>query len=130
MSSVLLTQRIQRIVGLKDEERSAIESLGISNESDLRYLKFVDYPEEVPLLKKRKLEVIGAYLGKGLSLTDTMSIEEVQLALQNANATLASATSTSASNALDPTRGAPKVYTDMLPEFSGNAVDYEDWERK
>ena len=30
----------------------------------------------------------------------------------------------------DPHHGAPRVYTDMLSNFSGEAVDYEDWERK
>ena len=30
----------------------------------------------------------------------------------------------------DPYRGAPKVQTDMLANFCGDAVDYEDWERK
>ena len=120
MPSVLLNQRIQSIVGLKYDERSAIESLGISNEGDLRYPKFEDYPKEVPLLKKRKLEVIGAYLGKGLTLTDGINMEEIQMALQNTNASLASTTSTLSSSTPDPTRGAPNVYTDMLPEFSGN----------
>ena len=30
----------------------------------------------------------------------------------------------------DPHRGSPRVYTDMLSNFSGEAVDYEDLERK
>ena len=30
----------------------------------------------------------------------------------------------------DPNCGAPRVYTDPLPDFSGDAISYEDWERK
>ena len=30
----------------------------------------------------------------------------------------------------DPYRGAPKVRTDMLANFSGEAVEYKDWESK
>ena len=32
--------------------------------------------------------------------------------------------------AADPDRGAPRIYTDPLPEFKGNPVEFEDWQRK
>ena len=35
-----------------------------------------------------------------------------------------------AAQAPDPGHEAPKVYMYPLPDFSGNVVDYKDWERK
>ena len=33
-------------------------------------------------------------------------------------------------SSMDPDRNAPKVYTDPLPSFSGEAVYFKEWERK
>ena len=73
--------------------------------------------------------MIGTFLATGGTLTATITSAEIQQSFR-APAARAGGAVLLPPEALDPYRGAPKVQTDMLANFSGEAVDYEDWERK
>ena len=38
-------------------------------------------------------------------------------------------TSTTSTHTVDPSRGAPKLHINVLKEFGGQPINYEDWER-
>ena len=42
---------------------------------------------------------------------------------------LTASTSTASTHAVDPSRGAPKLHVNVLKEFDGQPINYEDWER-
>ncbi len=85
-------------------------------------------PAAIPLIKCQKLDVISKYLAQGNALNAMITITEVQRIVISPAAPVGAAPF--APPAPDPGRGAPKVYTDPLPDFSGDVVDYEEWERK
>ena len=130
MLTTSINQRVKRLVNLDDAEIALLEVMGATNEDDLRYFVFQDFPVEIPLLKRRKLAVLSEYLAKGLMLSSALTMTEIQEGLHNHNAAGSTPAVRTPGAAADADRGAPKVYTDPLPEFSGDAVDYEDWERK
>ena len=57
-------------------------------------------------------------------------MSDVREGLHNQTATGGAANNRPAGTIIDADRGASKVYTDPLPDFSGDAIDFEDWERK
>ena len=131
MPTTSINQRVKRIVDLADDEVQAIEdATGAVNEEDLRYLRFEDFPNVVPLLKRRKLQVLIKFLEQGKALNAMITMDQVQVEANTAGTLAAVQPSVGNRNVPDPTRGAPKVHTDMLSNFSGDAVDYEEWERK
>ena len=130
MPTTDIDQRVKRITGLLDAEIAELQGLGIANEQDLQFAEFVDYPEYIPLIKRRKLDVISRYLAQGNALNAMITITEIQQIVSTPVAPVGAAPLGLAAQAPDPGRGAPKVYTDPLPDFSGDVVDYEDWERK
>ena len=123
-------QRVKNIVGLTVNEVAELTGQGIQNEDDLRYIEFEDLPEAIPIVKRRKLSTIKKYLSRGSQLTATLTMQEVQESL-NPMVQVPPGAQPGAHPAVpDPTRGALKMYTNPLPEFSGDPVDYETWERK
>ena len=127
MPTTDIDQRIKRISGISDPDVLELKNIGINTEDDLRYTEFVDYPGTIALIKRRKLDTISKYLACGNALNATITMGDVQLALNTPAAPVGAAAVPPAG---DPDRGAPKVYTDPLPDFSGDVVDYEEWERK
>ena len=130
MPTTNLDQRVKRIANLSDADCQALDNDGITTEEDLRFLEFVDLPATIAVVKRRKLNVITKYLARDKSLTGTITIQEVQLDNASGQAGNAGTGGPPGANIVDPNRGAPKVYTNPLPDFSGDAVDYEEWERK
>ena len=135
MPTTDINQRVNRIANLTQNEVDLLNNAGIDNEEDLRYVSFVDFDVGIPVVKRRKLEIISKYLAEGLQLNATIQMNEIQAAVRNANNPApqnpALAGQGQAQNQpVNADRGAPKVYTDPLPNFSGNPVDYEEWERK
>jgi hypothetical protein len=129
MPTTDIEQRVKRISGLSDQEIEGLTTIGIATEDDLRYAEFVDLPVIIPVIKRRKLNIISQYLAKGEALNATITIDQIQLLMNTPEAPVGAAPAYQGGNP-DPGRGAPKVYTDPLPDFSGEAVDYEEWERK
>ena len=129
MPTTNIDQRVKRIISLSDAEVTAVKGIGIDTEDDLRFSQFVDFPAEIPVIKRRKLELITRYLANGNALDATITMIGIQEAL-NAPPAAAVGPGPGHIGAADPSRGAPKVYTDPLSNFSGDAVDFEEWERK
>ena len=87
----------------------------------------MDFPVIIPVLKRRKLNMIRKFLANDGSLNATIAATEIQKSLKAPTGISAPAHQVVAPY---PHCGAPRVYTDMLSDFSGEAVDYEGWERK
>ena len=127
MPTTDIDQRVKRIAGLSVNDVQELQNQGITSEDDLRYAEFVDLPGAIAVIKRRKLDMIGTFIAAGGTLSATTTAAEIQ---QGMRAPVAGNAVPVPPRAPDPYRGAPKVYTDMLTDFSGEAVDYEDWERK
>ena len=112
----------QRVKRMSDQEVVTLDGIGITTKDDLRYVEFVDLANTIPVIKRRKLNIIGQYLAKGHALNANITMGEVlqTLCAPAAPGGLAPA------QPLDPDRGAPKVRTDPLPEFPGDALAYEE----
>ena len=130
MPTTNLNQRVRRIATLNDGDIASLSGDGIETEDDLRYLEFQDFPAAMSIVKRRKLGSISDYLGSGRQLDGMITMDRVQELSRTplqANVNIAGG---GAPATPDPSRGAPKVYTDPLPKFSGDPIDYEEWERK
>ena len=131
MPTTDLNQRVKRIIGLSDPELILLQTDGINSEDDLLYAQFVDLNGTIPVIKRgRKLNSISQYLARGEVLDANVTMVQIQHSLHAPPAQAGGLAAGYAGAAPDPHRGAPKVYTDMLADFSGEAVDYENWERK
>ena len=86
---------------------------GITDEDDLRYAEFTDLPGGIPVIKRRKLDMIGKFLAKGRTLSATIMVVEIQ---QSLNVPVRIATPI-LSRIPDPYHRAPKVHTGMLSDF-------------
>jgi len=69
----------RRIVDLTDTEYDALKNKVDVN--DLRYLEFEDLQEMIPVVKRRKVSIISQYLGAGQHLDDSISMAEIQRAV-------------------------------------------------
>ena len=87
----------------------------------------MDFPVIIPVIKRRKLNMINKFLANDGFLNATITTAGIQQSLKAPTGISAPAHKAVAPG---PHRGAPRVYTDMTSNFSGEAVDYEDWERK
>lgn len=133
MPTTDLNQRVSRLVGLEKTDLDLLTAKGIKTEEDLGVLEFVDLDESISVVKRRKLNLLMQYIAAGAQLGPTTTIADAKAFLDAARKQHQQQQSSSvrfATPVVDPDRGAPKVYTDMLPSFSGDPVDYEDWERK
>ena len=124
MPTTNINSRVKRIAGLTYPDCTALENEGIITEEDLQFLEFVDLPATIPVVKRRKLNLIIQYLATGTALTATIDIDGVQKLVR---APAAQFIGTSGVLAVDPNRGAPKVHNNHLPKFSGDAIEYEKW---
>ena len=68
---------------------------------------------------------MGTSLKKGFNLEATATIGTIQAFMNPWTPTFSPTLGAS-----DTASGAPKVYTDPLPAFTGDPVDFEDWDRK
>ena len=78
MPTTSIDQRVKRISGLTDAEVAELQGLGVNSEEDLQFAEFVNYPPAIPLIKRRKLDVISKYLAQGNALNAMVTITEVQ----------------------------------------------------
>ena len=130
MPTTDINQRVLQLCGLLNEEVTKLNDIGILNEEDLSFVKFEDFPSgDIALIKRRKLEAISQYLARGNALNLNITMSQIRVMV---NAPTVASVDTASTNysTPDPSRGAPKVYTDSITPFSGEVVDYEEWERK
>mmetsp|Transcript_3884 Transcript_3884/g.5443 ORF Transcript_3884/g.5443 Transcript_3884/m.5443 type:complete len:243 (-) Transcript_3884:143-871(-) len=74
--------RVKRISNLSQDDVGELQNTGIMNEDDLRYAEFVDLPVGIlPVIKRRKLEMIGKFLAGGGALSATITAAEIQQSL-------------------------------------------------
>ena len=131
MPTTDIGQRVKNITGLTNNEVGDLTTAGINNENDLRFIEFVDLPNTIAIVRRRKLIQIKGYLSRGQQLDATSTIEAIQES-NSPGVQLPPPVPVPIVHpfALDPTCGAPKIHTNPLPDFSGDPVDYETWERK
>ena len=55
-----------------------LQQIGITDEDDLRYAEFVDFPVIIPIIKRRKLNTISKFLANDGSLNVTITAAEIQ----------------------------------------------------
>ncbi len=83
-------------------------------------------PDTIPIVFGRKLESISQFLARGNTLEANTTMIGVQERV-NLPQIPPGGPEPNPPGMGDPDRGAPtKVYTDPLPDFSGEAVDYEE----
>ena len=130
MPTTNIGQRVKNTVSLTNEEVELLNGAKISTESDLRFTVFDDLPVALPVVKRRKLNQVQQYLARGDQLSANTTIEAIQEANIAADRDPGGGMPAVQQAAPDPNRGAPKIYTNPLPDFSGDPVDFEEWERK
>lgn len=120
--------RIKGVVGLSDADVAALQNDGITTAEDLTYVEFQDLSPGINVLKRRKLDLVRQFLilDPANKVTATMSIDDIKKEVDDAKS--AAAAVLARGGGADVDKGAPKVYTDHLKEFSGDPIDYEDWE--
>ena len=115
MPTTNIDQRVKRVADLTDDEVLEIKSIGVSTEEDLRFIKFVNIPETIPVVRRRKLEIVSRYLAAGHVLNAMITVDQVQQFVDAPAAPVGGAGRvTPEGGPPDPSRGAPKVYTDPL----------------
>ena len=72
-----IDQRVKRISGLNPNDVQELQNVGIGGEDDLRYAEFVDLPEAIAIIKRRKLYMIGTFLATGGTLNATITSAEI-----------------------------------------------------
>ena len=128
MPTTNLSQRVKRLATLDDAQVQLLDTEGIVVEEDLRMIEFEDIPLGIPVVKRRKLNIISQFLKGGNILNGMADMNFIQTTVLQGRA--GNANAGGAQVVVDTNRGAPKIHTNPLPEFSGDAVDYEEWERK
>lgn len=78
MPTTDLDQRVKRIAALSDAEVTLLTNEGIMTEDDLKVLQFADLPAAIPVVKRRKLNIIGQYLSCGYIMNGVIDIHSIQ----------------------------------------------------
>jgi hypothetical protein len=117
---------IKDLVGLSDIDIEHLHNDGISTSEDLSFIQFEDLNAEINVLKRRKLDMIRQYLEvPDHKITATTTMLEIKRSVNSFKPVNGSRVE---GKGVDIDRGAPKIYTDHLKEFSGDPIDYEEWE--
>ena len=122
--------KVKNLVSLQTDEIKALTSLGIFTEDDLSYTKFEDLPQSINVVKRRKLSLIGTYLAvESKALSEKSTMKKIQSALNPKDKTpRVTAAPTSGGQATSKS-SALKISTHPLPSFSGDAWDFEKWQK-
>ena len=130
MPTMNIDQRVRRIVEIIEAEIQELQQIGVTSEDELHYAEFEDYPKAILVIKCRKLDTIKQYLAKGGVLDSGITISQTQENIAAPPVPAGVLPPYPQGVAPDPRRRSPILYTDPLTKFSGEAVDYEEWERK
>ena len=124
MPTTDITGRIKTIVGLDNADCATLQGDGIMTQDDLSFVQFEDLNAGLTIVKRRKLDLIGRYLAvEENELNATTSINDIRRSV-----TMREQPTAASADRFDS--GAPKLYTDPLSEFSGDPIDFEEWEGK
>ena len=52
----------QRVKRMSDQEVVTLDGIGITTKDDLRYVEFVDLANTIPVIKRRKLNMIESFV--------------------------------------------------------------------
>jgi hypothetical protein len=134
---------ITLLAGLSQAEVNTLASEGCTSGEDLSLCTLLDIEQimlsETPVVKRRKLYTTGSYMARGQTIEEATTMPTV------ANHLNTVAVAAVAPNLLpplpppppgpspfqDPNRGAPKLYTNAIENFSGSPMDFEAaWEKK
>ena len=116
---------------MTDQNVTILEGLGVRTEDDLQWTEFEEYLNKISVVMRRKLDTVSRFLATGNELDATSTLNTIQLTLNPPALPVGvPGPAPLPPLGLDLVRGAPKVYTDPLPDFSGEVTNYEDWERK
>ncbi len=127
MPTTNLSQRVKRLANLDDAQVQLLDTEGLVVEEDLRMIEFEDIPLGIPVVKRRKLNIISQFLKGGNILNGMADMNFIQTTVLQGRA--GNANAGGAQVVVDTNRGAPKIHTNPLPEFSRDAIDYEEWEK-
>ena len=124
---------IVALTGASAPELALLATQGVTSGQDLSMITYVDIITILPnsgLLTRRKLSLIGQYIGKGQNVTPAITMPGIVLFLNTptVQATTGPPPIGSPIHPPDPTRGALKLYVNGLTEFSRNPIEYEQWE--
>lgn len=135
MTSDKIKGRIKSICGLEETDLDALNADGIKSHSDLAVIKFEDLATSISVVKRRKLEACGIFLKDSSNKIDaSTTMQQILDWIQQKkdvkpppviNNTYTGAISQASSKTED---GGNKVYIDPLEAFSGDPVDFEDWQ--
>ena len=124
---------IVTLAGLTQDETALLAAGGVTTPEDFLMLTHADFSELLPnasVLVKRKLSNISLYLSGGGVITGATTVQEISLVLAQRNVPVVNMPAGGvAAVAENPNRGAPKLQVDGLESFSGNPLDWEDWEK-
>jgi hypothetical protein len=89
-SNTLSFVDVARLVGLTDDELSTLKSAGIEVETDLALLKVQEFRQILNGSTERdsiamKLHTLGRYIAKGCSISQSTTMEQVNLCLEGVN---------------------------------------------
>jgi hypothetical protein len=125
---------VKTLTGLTGPEEVLLAAEGVVNAEELSIVTYEDLAIILPgatTVRKRKLALVGAYVAKGQTLSETTQIIDIQAYL-NAPVVLPveplPLPPIPPGYPPDPSRGAPKLYIDSLKEYNGNPIDFETWE--
>jgi hypothetical protein len=124
---------IVALTGAPAPELALLAPQGVTSGQDLSMITYEEIITIHPnsgLLTRRKLSLIGKYIGKGQNVTPAITMPGIVLFL-NTPATQATTGPPPIGSPIyppDPARGALKLYVNGLTEFSGNPIEYEQWE--
>jgi hypothetical protein len=132
---------IRLLAGLSQAEVNTLASEGFPSGEDLSLCTLPHIEQmlsEMPVVKRRKLSMIGSYITRGQTIEEATTMPTVANHLNTVG--LAAA----APNLLpplpppppgplpfqDPNRGTLKLYTNAIENSSGSPMDFEAWEKK
>ena len=135
MPSAVFSTRIANLVDLSDDDKKVLEILEIKTEHDLSWVDFEDLPDTIPIVKHRKLNMIGAYLtaiNNKINASTTLSEirKKVCEAKRPPQQTVVQTAAPSNPSQAKVDRKSLKVTTNPLAKFLGYPWHWEDWSRE
>ena len=113
---------VEVLVGLTALENDALVRDGINTQDELSYLNYADIEEVLPnstIVKRRKLEQVAKWIADGNQVFATTTMQEIKTANR---------TTSLPPRPPDINKGALKIGVDSLKKFSGDPIDFEDYE--
>ena len=128
-----INDRVKGLVGLSDDHCNLIVTNGIATFEDLSYLNFEDIDDSIPVVQRRKIDLIAKYLeatekDNVYDLPTTTTMSSIRKYMKNKKTQDgAVARDTRGVGGNEFVSGTPRVSTDPLEKFSGDPIDFEEW---